>query len=543
MKRDKSIQPQLFLFAAAFLWFCLWCILTYVMPAFPVDETRYLTVAWEMRQSGNWLLPTLNGAPYSHKPPLLMWLVNLAWSATGGPQIWSARIVALAASLGTFFLTFDLARRLFPDQPRIRIAAPLLLMSWPFFMLYGNLIMFDFMLAASTLASLAAAWEAYKTRAFKPWIYFGLAMGFGVLAKGPVVLVDILLPVILFPALCRKEKNFPSLRFWYGGVLAGVLIATAMGLAWAIPAAITGGPEFAHMIFWEQSVGRIGKHAFAHRREWWFYLIILPPFVLPLLFWPLFWRTVMSARTLPRSPALLFLLSWIVPVFLIFTLMGSKQPHYLIPLLPGLAILIALMLEHAIGKKPMVRTWQGLLSLLPYGMAFAFMLVAPHIPASARKDNLIVHEILNSFTVFWPLAGLILTAAIFFVLGRFMHDRALAQIMAMICALNLFMSTLAVQMHPRVFDLFDLRPLAETLQPYKDKPLAVIPKYAGEIGFLARLDHPVDVLERPGLDPWLKAHPDGHVIVRYRPHEEPSGHKILFTQPYQADQLYSLIGQ
>ncbi len=60
-------------------WLAAGLVLIFTMPLLPIDETRYLTVAWEMRQSGHWLLPTLNGEPYSHKPPLLIWLINLAW--------------------------------------------------------------------------------------------------------------------------------------------------------------------------------------------------------------------------------------------------------------------------------------------------------------------------------------------------------------------------------------------------------------------------------------------------------------------------------
>lgn len=536
------LRPIHYLFAAAALWAALWVVLTAFMPAFPVDETRYLTVAWEMRQSGEWLLPTLNGAPYSHKPPLLMWLINIMWTLTGGPSIWAARVVSLLASLCVFFLTYNMARRLFPDQPRLHISAPLLLLSWPFFMLYGNLIMFDFLLALSTLASLIAAWQFYKTNGFRYWIFFGLAMGVGVLVKGPVVLINILVPVLIFPLLCRRHCDFPPLRRWYGGALLGVLIATATGLAWAIPAAITGGPEFARMIFWEQSAGRMTKNAFAHRREWWFYLIILPPFILPLLFWPLFWRALAALRGLPRSPAILFLASWVVPVFLIFAALGSKQPHYLIPLMPGLALLAAAALDHALKKKPEIKFRHGLMALLPYILAFLFLLAAPYIPALHHKDNRIIHDIMTGGHALWPLTGLLLSCGTLWLLMRRLPDKLLAQIYTMIVALSLFMGVLAFQFHPWAFALYDLRPVSEAVQSYKDKPLAIIPKYAGEIGFLARLTRPVEVLERPSLDKWLAAHPDGHVIVRYREHETPQGHDILFTQPYQADQYFSLVG-
>ncbi|MCL4764140.1 MAG: glycosyltransferase family 39 protein, partial [Burkholderiales bacterium] len=44
--------------------------------AMPVDETRYLAVAWEMWTRGDFHVPHLNGAPYSHTPPLLFWLIH-----------------------------------------------------------------------------------------------------------------------------------------------------------------------------------------------------------------------------------------------------------------------------------------------------------------------------------------------------------------------------------------------------------------------------------------------------------------------------------
>ena len=45
-------------------------VFIFTLPLLPIDETRYVTVAWEMRQSGHWLLPTLNGEPYDLDEPL-----------------------------------------------------------------------------------------------------------------------------------------------------------------------------------------------------------------------------------------------------------------------------------------------------------------------------------------------------------------------------------------------------------------------------------------------------------------------------------------
>jgi hypothetical protein len=53
---------------------CIW-----LRPLWPVDETRYASVAWEMWLRGDFLVPYINGEPYSHKPPLLFWLIHAGW--------------------------------------------------------------------------------------------------------------------------------------------------------------------------------------------------------------------------------------------------------------------------------------------------------------------------------------------------------------------------------------------------------------------------------------------------------------------------------
>ena len=73
-----------------------------------IDETRYLTVAWEMFSSGDWILPQLNGATYSHKPPLLFWLIALGWQGLGVNEWWPRLVPALTglASWLVYFVLF-----------------------------------------------------------------------------------------------------------------------------------------------------------------------------------------------------------------------------------------------------------------------------------------------------------------------------------------------------------------------------------------------------------------------------------------------------
>src|SRR5690554_7503029 len=69
-------------------------------PLMPVDETRYVGVAWDMWQSGSWVVPLLNAEPYSHKPPLLFWLIHVGWALFGVNEI-TPRLVGPAFALGS----------------------------------------------------------------------------------------------------------------------------------------------------------------------------------------------------------------------------------------------------------------------------------------------------------------------------------------------------------------------------------------------------------------------------------------------------------
>ena len=76
-------------------WLVLVAVALYARPPLPVDETRYLAVAWEMYVGGDYLVPHLNGAPYSHKPPLLFWLINLGWALFGAVEWWARAVAPL----------------------------------------------------------------------------------------------------------------------------------------------------------------------------------------------------------------------------------------------------------------------------------------------------------------------------------------------------------------------------------------------------------------------------------------------------------------
>ena len=95
---------------AAALWLGVVAVALASRPVLPVDETRYLAVAWEMWSRGDFVLPTLNGEAYSHKPPLLYWIIHAGWAAFGVNEWWP-HLVALACLSAALVMKVPLVAR------------------------------------------------------------------------------------------------------------------------------------------------------------------------------------------------------------------------------------------------------------------------------------------------------------------------------------------------------------------------------------------------------------------------------------------------
>jgi len=151
------------LWQLAVLWTLLMAVSLLTRTFVPIDETRYVTVAWEMWLRGDFLVPHLNGATYAHKPPLLFWLYDLGWWLFGVNDWWP-RLVAPLFGLGSLFLTFLLARRLWPDRPQVALLASWLLFGSVFWTGYTTAAMFDMLVTFFTLLGLYGIWQAGQGR-------------------------------------------------------------------------------------------------------------------------------------------------------------------------------------------------------------------------------------------------------------------------------------------------------------------------------------------------------------------------------------------
>lgn len=516
-------------------WLAISAAVFFFRPLMPVDETRYLTVAWEMYLRHSWVLPTLNFEPYSHKPPMLFWIILAGWKL-GGLGITPVRLLLSGAVIGLFFLTARLARHLFPAREGVPPAAMLVLAGLPLFLVYASMIMFDTLLACAVTAGLIAIRHAALAGSgFKRWAILGGIIGLGILIKGPVALVYILPSALLAPLWLERPVH--GWGRWYGGILAAIGTGAAIALCWAIPAAITGGDAYAQKIFVTQSAGRM-VNAFDHREPFWFYGPMLAAFILPLLAWPALWRGASDLRREKTDRhSLRFLLCAAVPVFVFFSTISSKQIHYMVPILPAISILAATALTSLPDRTVAWRSaiWPVLLSALP-----SFILLAER--AAVRYGHTGVPAWANVMGGFlpWVAVAHIGFAALLAALCRIRPHMALHAFAAAAFALVV---TVHVQAGQSLLPRYDFGPTASVIQAYKHRPLAVAPKYDGEYGYAFLLEHPVTTVEGNTIDAWLAQNPDGVVIIRNNEADDDLAkyYNILARQPFRNDKLLQLV--
>ena len=333
------LSRELFVRSLPWLWLPLWAaaalIAIFQHGPMPVYSTRTLSVAWEMWLHHSILVPYLNGLPYSDKPPLLLWLIQSGWAVAGVNDVWPRLLEVLLGAI-QLVLAWRLARNLFPQDMRIAHATAWILLALTYGFLFGLQVMYEVLLADCVLAALLCL--APAAHGGPPRFGgFLLALSLGLLTKGPVVLLHVGVPWLLGPLWsewARRER-----RQWYSRGGLSCLAACVVLLAWALPAAWMGGKAYQRMLLVHQTAGRV-VDALAHAHPFWWYLPLLPVLAFPFTLWPRMWAALMRWR-LPLEPGTRFLLAWLVPVLLGFSVISGKQAYYLLPEFAGIAMLMA----------------------------------------------------------------------------------------------------------------------------------------------------------------------------------------------------------
>jgi len=477
-----------------FLLFITMVIAIYFRPLMIIDETRYISVAWEMYNSGNYLVPQLNGMPYDHKPPLLFWLIVTIWHTFGVSEN-LVRFIPFIFASGVVVLGYKIYKLLWSKDTYGASIFPYIGVGVVIFSFYSTLLMFDIMLSFWVALSIYAGIKAILDDKLSSYALLAFAIGFGILAKSPVVLVH-LLPLYIFASFWAPKRV--KLSFYIKGFLA-VLIGIAIALIWAIPAAKLGGDEFAYGIFWGQYAGR-AVDAFAHKRAFWWYIPWVPVIMMPWILHKGFWSGF-SKLTSKIDSGLKAIIVWIAGDMLIFALISGKQIAYIAPEFLAFAILIARALSQS--RYTIFRPYLISAIFVLLGSAF---LVAPWL----IKGYIRVFLDTKAFII----SGLLLLAyALYLVFKKSKTQKEQIATIATGATLIIFALHFSINLYLKSQDLTSFASKISKLQK-NGITVAHYGKYHNQYHFTGRLLKPIKVIKNTKeLNNYIKNNPNGAIIT------------------------------
>jgi 4-amino-4-deoxy-L-arabinose transferase-like glycosyltransferase len=313
------------------------------------DEGRYIGVSWEMLRSGDWVVPTLAGMPFFHKPPLFYW-ISAASLSVFGLHDWAGRIPSLLGAFGAAVLMFVFARR-WSGATTAR-ATLLVLVTQPAFFIGAQFANLDMLVAgcmSMTVLALAHAVLVIDEGQgnARGWVVGAwAAAALGVLAKG---IIGFLLPgLVVFIWLCllRKPKLLIRLLWWPGPLLFLVVAGP-----WFVTMQMRFAEFFDYFVI-EQHFRRFTGTTFNNVRPFWFYLPVLALITLPWSPWlvkAVRRRSQAAPTPLTRSVRLL-MWTWAAVIVVFFSLPSSKLIGYVFAALPPLAWLVAEVAGNGLSK-------------------------------------------------------------------------------------------------------------------------------------------------------------------------------------------------
>ncbi len=315
------------------------------------DEPRYARIAEEMNDRRDYVTPTLQGRPWLEKPPLFFWLEAASFRFFGVSE-WSARLpvafCALLAGLATAFLAGTVS------GSRSGWHAFLILMTSPLFFVYGRAGSTDMPLLAALTVAIVTGYEASRGFSLEWALGAGAALGLAVLAKGPVALV---LFGGIFVAYALLTQAYP---WTWKQTLLGLLAFLAVGVPWYGLVWLKNGPNFVATFWLNHHLARFLTSIHHHVQPFWYYVPVLLIGFFPWVFFIFssaarLIRNRASALRLHRDEVFLWI--WFAAPFLFFSTSNSKLPGYILPVLPPLAVLVAMEWERLLVDDVTARRW------------------------------------------------------------------------------------------------------------------------------------------------------------------------------------------
>ncbi|MFZ5668027.1 MAG: glycosyltransferase [Pseudomonadota bacterium] len=322
------------------------------LPPFDRDESRYAQAVVQMLDSGDYVDIHFQDRARHLQPAGIYWLQAAAVTVFSDPDaraIWAHRLPSLLAAIAAVLLTAGIGGRAFGRGPGI--AAAVILGASLLLNVEAHMAKIDATLLAVVLGVQGLLLRAYLDRQrLSPGAaaLFWLLLGAGIMLKGPLILLFASLTAITLTLWDRSAAWLMRLRPW-------MVVLTALVVApWVM--AISARTDGA---FLQEALGRslwhkVGSSQQGHVGPAGYHLMMFG-----LVFWP---GAIFALLAAPwvwvkrREPAVRFMVAWIAPAWIVFEIVATKLPHYVLPTYPALAMLAGAAL--LAGDRPILRGWR-----------------------------------------------------------------------------------------------------------------------------------------------------------------------------------------
>jgi 4-amino-4-deoxy-L-arabinose transferase-like glycosyltransferase len=464
------------------------------IPPIDRDEARFAQATKQMIESGDYVDIRFQDEVRYKKPVGIYWLQAAAvraGEALGVPQargtIWLYRIPSLVGALGAVLLTYWAALAFV--SRRSACLAALMLAASIMLGVEARLAKTDAMLLTTVVAAMGVLAREYlgahetTRRGWTMSAVFWSAIAAGVLIKGPLIVMVVALVAVTLAVLDRSARWLMRLR-----PLLGVLWLLLLVLPWFIAIIGRAGDAFFVDSVGGDMVSKLTGGQETHGA---------PPLAYLVAFWLTFWPAApLAAVAAPavwrqrREPAIKFLLAWLVPAWIVFELVPTKLPHYVLPLYPAVAILIAWTIDQQALSR---RRWVVRFTV-HWPIIAAVLSIAGIIAVMALRHQLGL--------LAWPFAAASMIFG-FFAWRLFAEDGAERSFLRAAVASQLFSIAVFGVAVPLLHPLFPSAALAEAVTPRCEAPRYAAAGYH-EPSLVFRFGTAILLTDGPGAADFLR---------------------------------------
>lgn len=381
------------------------------IPAIDRDEARYVQATTQMLETGDYVDIRLHDAPRHFQPVGIYWLQALSVSIVGTQvpaPVWVHRLPSLFGAVFIVLISYWAGLSL--GDRRVALVVGVMMAAMLVLNVEARVAKTDAVLNASILFCQAVLLRLYLGQKGAPapliWaIGFWVAVGVGILVKGPILPLIVGMTIIAASILARDVKWLKGLR-----PLIGLPIATVIALPWYVAIWFATDGAFFRKAIGYSVTEKITTAMQSHGAPPGAYLVA---FVATA--WPIAAVAIAALPSLWRdrgARATLFIAAWVVPAWIVYELIATKLPHYVLPLYPAIALGAATVLVG--GRINADRYWVRLLfhlgALGPALIAAASMGILVYLEGSLPPSAILL---------FIAMAG------VTFLALRLIHQRAL----------------------------------------------------------------------------------------------------------------------